>query len=209
MNKYYLIILIRLFALSNSYSQTGSLGGFVKDAKTNEPLIGVNVVIQDTIGTVTDVDGHFKIMNLKEGTYTVSFHLIGYTTRTISNIPIKEGYYRALDAYLEESLTQLPITVVSAGKFEQKISDVTVSMQVIKPEIIENKNTVSMEFIMDQVPGVSVVDNQPSIRGGSGWSYGAGSRVLVMMDDMPYLAADAGDVKWSSLPIENLSLIHI
>jgi iron complex outermembrane receptor protein len=82
-------------------------------------------------------------------------------------------------------------------------------MDVIKPKIIENKNTVNLETIADQVPGVTVSDGQVSIRGGSGFSYGAGSRVLMLVDEMPMLAADAGDIKWSYLPIENLDQIEV
>ena len=66
-----------------------------------------------------------------------------------------------------------------------------------------------MDRIIDQVPGVNVVDGQANIRGGSGFSVGAGSRVLVLVDDLPMLAADAGDAKWSFLPTENLAQIEI
>jgi iron complex outermembrane receptor protein len=59
------------------------------------------------------------------------------------------------------------------------------------------------------VPGVNVIDGQANIRGGSGFSYGAGSRVLVMVDEMPMLTADAGDVKWSFLPVENCEQIEV
>ena len=82
-------------------------------------------------------------------------------------------------------------------------------MAILKPALIENKNTVSCEEIIEQVPGVNMQENQISIRGGSGFSYGAGSRVLLMVDDMPMLAGDANDIKWSSLPIENLEQIEI
>ena len=43
---------------------------------------------------------------------------------------------------------------------------------------------------MEQIPGVNITDGQANIRGGSGWSYGAGSRVLVMVDDMPLISGD-------------------
>ena len=54
-----------------------------------------------------------------------------------------------------------------------------------------------------------MVDNQINIRGGAGWSYGAGSRVMVMVDDMPMLTADAQDAKWDFLPIENCEQIEV
>jgi len=104
---------------------------------------------------------------------------------------------------------QLGIVVVSAGKFEQNLNEVTVSMEVLKPSLIENKSLQSIENAVDQVPGVNVIDGQANIRGGSGFSYGAGSRVLVMVDEMPMLTADAGDVKWTFLPVENCEQIEV
>ena len=50
-------------------------------------------------------------------------------------------------------------------------------MEVIKPSLIENKNTTDIQSAMDQIPGVNITDGQANIRGGSGWSYGNGSRV--------------------------------
>ena len=80
-------------------------------------------------------------------------------------------------------------------------------MAIIKPALIENKATRDAEAIIEQVPGVQVNENQISIRGGSGWSYGAGSRVLVMVDEMPMLAGDANDIKFSAIPMENIAQI--
>ena len=69
---------------------------------------------------------------------------------------------------------QLDDVVISASKYEQKLGDVPVSMAVIKPALIENKATRDAQAIVEQVPGVQINENQVSIRGGSGWSYGAG-----------------------------------
>ena len=41
-------------------------------------------------------------------------------------------------------------------------------MEVIKPSLIENKNTTNIQTAMDQVPGVNITDGQANIRGGSG-----------------------------------------
>ena len=56
---------------------------------------------------------------------------------------------------------------------------------------------------------MDILDGQPGIRGGAGYSYGAGSRVLVLLDDLPILTGDAGDVKWDYLPVENVGQIEI
>ena len=56
---------------------------------------------------------------------------------------------------------------IPTGKFEQKIEEITVSMEVIKPALIENKNTTDIQTVMDQIPGVNITDGQANIRGGS------------------------------------------
>ena len=54
-----------------------------------------------------------------------------------------------------------------------------------------------------------MLDGQASIRGGSGFSYGAGSRVLALIDGLPVLSPDAGNIKWQFLPLENISQIEV
>ena len=103
-----------------------------------------------------------------------------------------------------EALKTIPL-----DDFEQKLNEVVVSMSVISPQFFQNTNKVDMEEAMEQVPGVTIIDGQANIRGGSGFSYGAGSRVLVLVDEMPMLAADANDVKWSFLPVESMSQVEI
>jgi outer membrane receptor protein involved in Fe transport len=59
------------------------------------------------------------------------------------------------------------------------------------------------------VPGVVIVDEEPQIRAGSGFSYGAGSRVQVLVDNVPILSGDIGRPNWSFLPIENLEQVEV
>ena len=132
---------------------------------------------------------------------------IGYQTQT-KNIQLTDGETKEFSLTLMPESNQLDDVVISASKYEQKLGDVPVSMAVIKPALIENKATRDAQAIVEQVPGVQINENQVSIRG-SGWSYGAGSRVLVMVDGMPMLAGDANDIKWSAIPLENISQIEI
>ena len=64
-------------------------------------------------------------------------------------------------------------------------------MEIIRPELIDNKGITSLEQAVEQTPGVSTFDGQVSIRGGSGFSYGAGSRVLLLWDGMPFVSIPA------------------
>src|SRR5688572_27559299 len=66
---------------SFAQAQTGKLTGTVTDAATNQPLEGVQVLLQGTgYGGVTQSNGRFFIIALPPGTYTVVVRRIGYQT---------------------------------------------------------------------------------------------------------------------------------
>ena len=127
----------------------------------------------------------------------------------LKSISLNKNEVTNLDIDLAPSSEQLSTVVVSAGRFEQKIEEITVSMEVIKPSLIENKNTTDIQTAMDQIPGVNITDGQANIRGGSGWSFGAGTRVLVMVDDMPLISGDAGQVQWKLIATENINQVEV
>ena len=193
--------------ISHLFGQQAIIEGKVISDRTSETLAGVSVFSNDTIFTSTDTAGYFRL-TLIEGSYQLRIKILGFIEKKVS-VDVKTNETKTIFVRLEERSAELGLVVVSAAKFEQRIEDVTVSMEVIKPSLVENKNTISLDEIIDQVPGVSVIDGQANIRGGAGWSYGAGSRVLVLVDDLPMLTADAGDAKWSFLPIENLEQIEV
>lgn len=209
MNKCTLVI-VALLALihSNLFAQENQaiVKGKVTDSQTQEPLIGAIISTQFKNGTTADIEGGFRLM-LTPGKYTLTAQLVGYT-KLSKTIVLKENDSLTLNFELK-SESALDEVVVSAGRYEQKIGEITVSMEVIKPTLLENKNPTQLDIIMNQVPGVTVSDGQASIRGGSGFSYGAGSRVLMLVDDMPMLSADAGDIKWNYLPLENVDQIEV
>jgi outer membrane receptor protein involved in Fe transport len=68
-----------LFPGASTAGTTGSLSGTVTDA-SGEPLIGASVMVEDTrLGAVTDADGHYFILALPPGTYTVDARMVGMT----------------------------------------------------------------------------------------------------------------------------------
>ncbi|MFN3530451.1 MAG: TonB-dependent receptor [Bacteroidia bacterium] len=201
-----LLVLLVLFPFGLHAQNNVRLSGKITEAGTKIPLAGVNIAIEPGgLGTITDAEGHYQL-HLPAGTYVLRFSYIGFESKRI-NLKLVED--KLLDMTLEVATGQLEQVVVTAGRFEQRLSEVTVSMEVIKPDLIEQNNLTRFDDAMDRVPGVSVVSGQLNIRGTSGFSYGAGSRVQVLVDDMPLLSADAGDVKWAYLPIENVSQIEV
>ncbi|MCB9195855.1 MAG: TonB-dependent receptor [Flavobacteriales bacterium] len=204
MRKFFTLMFV--FGIVISFAQTATIKGKVTDKKTGEALIGANVVLDNGKGAAVDINGSYSIQT-EPGTYIIVFKFVGYDNHE-EKITLAANEVKTLDIKLSEG-NQLEDVVVSASKFEQKIGEVAISMNIIKPELIDNKAITTPEQIVDQCPGVQINENQVSIRGGSGFSYGSGSRVLLMVDDLPMLSADAGDIKWNSLPIENVEQMEV
>jgi outer membrane receptor for ferrienterochelin and colicins len=108
-----------------------------------------------------------------------------------------------------ENFDYLNDVVISTNKGFTKIKESTVGLSILKPYLIENKITTNISTALSQVPGVAINDDQINIRSGSGWSYGAGSRVMVCIDDMPMLTGDAGAVPFSFLPTEGIQSVEV
>ena len=203
-------LILTLFAVFNvqfCFGQEGEVTGTVTDVRTGELLVGVTVVSGPGTGAATDIDGKYSF-KLPAGKHSLKYSYVGYE-QLVKEIELAAGQRLVVDVKLKQTSQALDIVVVSAGKFEQDYGDITVSMEVIKPQMIENRNTVNIDQVLQQTPGVSIVDGEPQIRSGSGYSFGAGSRVMVLLDDLPILSGDAGRPSWGFLPIENLEQVEV
>lgn len=99
--------------------------------------------------------------------------------------------------------------IISTDKTPSRLSRSSVSVSVMKPYLINNKITSDISTALEQMPGVTISDGQVNIRNGSGWSYGAGSRVMVTLDELPMISPDAGQVQFGFLPVENLASVEV
>lgn len=190
-------------------AQNATISGTISDSKSGEPIAFATVsanVNGKAEAVQSDFDGVYTL-SLPAGTYNVTASYVNYVTATQS-ITLTAGQSATLNMSLAEA-GLLETVVVSAGKFEQKLSEQTVSLEVLKPNFVDNINSTSIDKAIERTPGVDVIDGQANIRGGSGYSYGAGSRVLLLMDDMPIMNGDAGYPDWGFLPVENLEQIEI
>lgn len=206
----FLLLLILQAPLWLTAQNVLTLKGVVKDALNAEPVAGANVSYRG-MSAVSDKDGNFMlsvIMDEQSVSDTLKVDHFSFE-RYYRSVTFMPGELPFLEVLLRSGLDQLDEVTVSASRFEKKLSEQTVSMEVIKPSKIMKMGLNRMDEAVNRVPGVDVVDQQVNIRGGAGWSYGAGSRVMVLVDDMPMLSADAGDVKWDYLPIENCEQVEV
>lgn len=201
------LVLMFVLVLNAAHGQHAIIHGKVADKSTQEPLPGVNVLYGTGKGVATDNYGMYRI-ETDAGKIRLHYRFVGYQPihRVVELAP---GQKIRIDILLEPQSHLLDEVVVSASRYEQRLSDVIVSMEVIDQARIEKTHTLSVESAIQQMPGIMFLENQISIRGGNSYSYGVGSRVLLLLDDLPMLTGAGGQAKWNFIPIENLSSIEV
>ncbi len=197
-----------LCVVISAFSQNGKITGKVTDSK-NEALISANVIIDISKNQAvnTDYDGNYEL-SIPAGTYTVKYRYNGKIEKSIK-ITLADGETKTQNVQMEDLVNEMNTLVVTGSRMEKKLSEETVTMAVLKADVLKNNNINSLDQGMNRVPGVTIVDGQANIRGGAGWSYGAGSRVAILLDDMPITSADASDAKWSAVPTENIEQVEV
>ena len=206
--KYCLVVLFAGIYLA-LYSQNDSkVKGLVHDAD-GQVLLGATVIYRSDIskGTIADENGAYEL-SVPSGNCKLICRYTGMKSDTIS-FRLKENEIKEVNFTLYSYIKEFQQVDVKVGKFDKPIEEQTVSMIVLKPELIENKNTRSIETALDQTPGLNILDGEPQIRGGSGFTFGVGSKVAVIVDDMPMLSGDAGRPEWGFIPVENISQIEV
>jgi outer membrane receptor protein involved in Fe transport len=176
----------------------------VLDESNGEALIGASVLINGN-EEISDMNGKISIM--AEFPLIVEVNYIGYEkqSKEWKQLRTNEDYF----IYLKPSKTILDIVTVTGSRFERNLSESTISLDIIQPELLRSNNVAKSSDILNKVPGVQILDGQANIRGGSGYSYGAGSRVMLLVNDIPALQIDAGFPNWNDIPIECLAQIEV
>ena len=159
--------------------------GTIKDA-AGEPIIGANVVVQgQTVGTITDIDGVFKLDVPKGAKLLISF--IGYSSKTVE---VKQSN---IEIVLEDDSQMLGEVEVVAYGVQKKVN-LTGAVSVVKgEEMTKRPVTNATSMLQGQVPGLRVVNgsgpsgtNKVSLRVRGQGSYSdAGSDPPVLCNCVP------------------------
>jgi iron complex outermembrane receptor protein len=205
------ILLLSLLSLRSSASGAGgSVAGRVKAGGEGGALAGVNVRLEGTVrGTTTGLRGEYRIAGIPAGKAALVFSLVGYLREMRSDVIVEEAKETVLDVAMTGSTIQTEQVVVTAGKREQSLQDVPVSISVLDAAEISQRNSTSLEDALRYVPGVNMTGTQVNIRGSSGYSLGAGSRVLMLLDGIPFLAGDTGELNFESVPMGQVDRIEV
>lgn len=165
--------------LSVVNAQSGRLEGTVRDARSGEPLTGVNILIEElTIGAASNLDGYFTVINIRPGTYTVRATYIGFTTVTLTDVRINIGQTTSLDIRLREEVFQgEEVTVVAERPIVQR--DVSSSQVNLSAEEIRNLPVTTVTGVVGLQAGIQGL----AVRGGSSDEVAFNVNGLTLRDD--------------------------
>ena len=170
-----------------TFAQEQAVSGTVKDAQ-GEPLIGVSILVKEThVGTVTDLDGKFRIPNVKAG-QTLVLSYVGYKTQEIR---LKGDFKSSLDIVMKEDAEILDeVVVVGYGTVQKR--DLTGSVASVKAEDLATIPVSSVsEALTGKLSGVSVTttdgspDAEVNIRVRGGGSLSQDNSPLYIVDGFP------------------------
>jgi len=151
-----------MFAHAGAFAQSSAIQGYVRDAKTGEPLPGATVMLVGTsMGAATDINGKYLIQNVPAGTYTIKASYVGYEGKE-SVITAKAGENIRMDFKLEPvgvKGKEVVVTAQASGQ-AQAINKELTSAQIVNAvsaaKIRELPDANAAESV-GRLPGVFVL----------------------------------------------------
>ena len=196
-SKCFLLGILALFCLMPTmvFAQNLTVEGTVLD-ESGEPLIGVSVLVQGQgTGGITDIDGHFRIQNVKQGT-KLEFSYVGYLTQ----VQVVKG--RSMNITMQTDTKTLEEVVVIAYGQQKKVTITGAVSAVGGDELLKAPVANVANALQGKLPGISVVqhsgmpgDDTPTIRvRGTGSLNDATPLVLVDGVERPFGQLDPNEI---------------
>lgn len=148
------IFVLVTFINLNLAQTTGKISGLVIDSKTQDPIVGANVIIKDTyLGTASDYDGSYYLINLSPGKYTLQFSVIGYETSIVEDIKVSVNRTTPINISLNQSVIEGETIYVKAEQVSIK-KDQTSTVKNISSEQIDILPIENVTGIINMQAGV-------------------------------------------------------
>ena len=143
------IILMLLFLTNFAVHAQKQVKGKVIDQKTNDPLIGVNIVVKGTDkGAATDFDGNYSI-EVNNGDI-LEFKNIGFLNKTIT-VSETSNYNVAM----EESAESLGEILLTSRKKAEYARDIPISITAIGGKELQKSGSFEFTDYASKVPNLS------------------------------------------------------
>jgi iron complex outermembrane receptor protein len=205
-----LILTISSYSKEKYQKKTSTIKGQVIEAHSGKPIIGANVLLAGTmIGAATNSHGEFKISQVPYGKYNMIITVIGYK-KAEKIITVSPEEFSEIIIPLRETVLFVDGIAVTASRYKQSVKEIPVSLSLVSSQEIAERNIISVDQALRYVPGVNALDGgQITIRGSSGFNWGVGSRVLVLLNGHSFMCGDLRNVNWFAIPTAKIDQIEV
>lgn len=210
------ILLLGLSFLTSQmiYAQSITIEGIVTDANTSRAIEGAIIAIGDSMsvaeaGSSTDEKGQYSIVIDAKGRKSVKILAELTTYAKYEAIVSINGDNIKKNIILKSNFNTEDIVITATKGLEQREREVTVSVVKVSQKAINLQATSSISKVLTQIPGIDNLGGQISIRGSSGYAYGVGSRVLVLLDGLPLQSGDRGASELDLVPVDNIKSVEV
>jgi len=186
---------------------TGKISGKVVDEETGVELPGASIRIEGTtMGNMAGPDGSYYIISIPPGSYSVTASLIGYISKTATEVQVKSDLNTEQNFRLKASAIEVKgVTVVGQRSVIEK--DITGSVRTISTQDIKNMPVKEISEILATQVGFVTKANELHIRGGR-----AGEALYIVdgvetRDLLGGLGKVTGGMNVSSSNIEEVSVM--
>ena len=199
-----------LFPVLSQAQHYRVIKGQIYDQKDKLVLPQAQVMVVGTTGqgAVADMDGNYMLA-VERAEVELNFRYLGYEDKTIKVTFAKGEDTKILNVGLASFATALEAVQIQGTRLERDGKTSIQTMEVVGLESIAKNNVNTLDRALKGVAGLAIVDNEPQMRGGSGFSSGMGSRVMLLLDDMPMLRADAGRPAWNLVSMDDVEQIDV
>ncbi|MGL5957071.1 MAG: SusC/RagA family TonB-linked outer membrane protein [Phocaeicola sp.] len=168
-------------------AQISRVAGIVISAEDNEPIIGASVLVKGTtLGTITDVEGHYNIAHIPSGANTLVISYVGMKTE---EVVMKGGLQRIVLQSDSEILDEVVVTAMGISKEKKALG---YSVQDVKADDLTKAASTSLAgALQGKVSGVEITpssgmpgaSSKITIRGSR--SFTGDNTPLYVIDGMP------------------------
>ncbi|MBU1065813.1 TonB-dependent receptor, partial [bacterium] len=163
-----LAFLLFLYSLILMGSTTGKISGRVVDSQTGDPLMGVNVYLENTyLGASTDINGEFYIINITAGRYNLVAGMIGYTTYKVKDVEVMVDLTTQQQIRLSSSVLDLGEVIEVFATRPVVQMDVTSGQAVVTSKQLEALPVETIGDVLSTKAGITKgAGGEIHIRGG-------------------------------------------
>jgi outer membrane receptor for ferrienterochelin and colicins len=210
------MIKILLFFIGFMFQQLfaqNTFNAFVKDEHTNEPLIGVNVILKDTpLGSASNERGLVEITNIPDGTYEIIFSCIGYRTHSVTlTFPTVDD--DVFEILLESEAEELEEISVTSTRGSRLIDDEPTRVEIIAGEEIDEKISMdpsNISMMLNESTGIQVQQTSASSVNSTFRIQGLDGRYTQLLKDgFPLYSGFSGSLSIVQIPPLDLRQIEI